>query len=375
MGAGNIATKQMVQNVIKGVTPPQSADKANKDGNGAVIADTYAKQNGTYSGMTVGKATSATNADTLDGKPATEFATSAQGDLAEKAYQKPSTGIPKADLSADVQASLNKANSALQSAPVTSVNGQTGAVNITEVAVAGKTKNALTIKVNGSATVFDGSAPKEVALVSGGDDPSAVKYTPQTLSADQKTQARTNIGAQAAGDYATKTELSGKADTTYVNAQIATRQVAGDYPTTTEMNKAIDTKVSTVVGGAPEAFDTLKEVADWIANDKTGTTALVNRVTEAEKQIENLKKEVSVFSVSIPASKWTANSVSLTSSDYAQIGNVTADSFVEFIVADAAAAEFILKEVELGGVAANNITFSCKTAPTAAINGVIKIFN
>lgn len=43
-------------------------------------------------------------------------------------YEKPSGGIPKTDLSAGVQASLDKADSALQSAPVTSVNNQTGAV-------------------------------------------------------------------------------------------------------------------------------------------------------------------------------------------------------------------------------------------------------
>ncbi len=45
-------------------------------------------------------------------------------------YSKPSGGIPKNDLASDVQTSLGKADTALQSAPVTSVNGQTGAVTI-----------------------------------------------------------------------------------------------------------------------------------------------------------------------------------------------------------------------------------------------------
>lgn len=44
------------------------------------------------------------------------------------AYSKPSSGIPKTDLASDVQTSLGKADTALQSAPVSSVNGQTGAV-------------------------------------------------------------------------------------------------------------------------------------------------------------------------------------------------------------------------------------------------------
>lgn len=45
-------------------------------------------------------------------------------------YSKPAGGIPKTDLSESVQASLGKADTALQSAPVTSVNGKTGAVSL-----------------------------------------------------------------------------------------------------------------------------------------------------------------------------------------------------------------------------------------------------
>ena len=45
-------------------------------------------------------------------------------------YSKPAGGIPKTDLSDSVQDSLGKADTALQSAPVTSVNGKTGAVSL-----------------------------------------------------------------------------------------------------------------------------------------------------------------------------------------------------------------------------------------------------
>lgn len=44
------------------------------------------------------------------------------------AYEKPAAGIPETDLAAAVQASLGKAETALQEAPVQSVNNQTGAV-------------------------------------------------------------------------------------------------------------------------------------------------------------------------------------------------------------------------------------------------------
>lgn len=49
----------------------------------------------------------------------------------EEKYTKPTGGIPKSDLSSSVQSSLEKAETALQTAPVTSVNGATGEVKST----------------------------------------------------------------------------------------------------------------------------------------------------------------------------------------------------------------------------------------------------
>lgn len=51
----------------------------------------------------------------------------------EAKYTMPTDGIPKSDLSSSVQSSLDKAETALQTAPVTSVNGKTGAVEIREL--------------------------------------------------------------------------------------------------------------------------------------------------------------------------------------------------------------------------------------------------
>ncbi len=74
------------------------------------------------------------------------------------AYVKPGTGIPKTDLSSAVQTSLGKADTALQSAPVTSVNTKTGAVVLSAsdvgaiAAPAGPTTDYF-LKWNGSAWV------------------------------------------------------------------------------------------------------------------------------------------------------------------------------------------------------------------------------
>lgn len=61
-----------------------------------------------------------------------DYATESQVDAK---YTKPTGGIPKTDLASAVQASLNKADTALQSAPVTSVNGETGDVQLSAVDV------------------------------------------------------------------------------------------------------------------------------------------------------------------------------------------------------------------------------------------------
>ena len=51
-------------------------------------------------------------------------------DLGLGTYSKPADGIPKTDLAQDVQQSIRKADTALQTAPVQSVAGKTGAVNL-----------------------------------------------------------------------------------------------------------------------------------------------------------------------------------------------------------------------------------------------------
>lgn len=65
-------------------------------------------------------------------------------------YTKPSDGIPKSDLAAGVQTSLDKADTALQKAPVTSVNGKTGAVQLAASDVGAlSTSTKYVVSVNG----------------------------------------------------------------------------------------------------------------------------------------------------------------------------------------------------------------------------------
>lgn len=96
---------------------------------------------GTYNNVTVdekGRVTAGSNKD---------YATMAQ---VNAKYTKPESGIPKSDLAVSVQTSLDKADTALQKAPVTSVNGKTGSVQLAASDVGAlPTSTKYVVSVNG----------------------------------------------------------------------------------------------------------------------------------------------------------------------------------------------------------------------------------
>lgn len=78
-------------------------------------------------------------------------------------------------------------------------------------------------------------------------------------------------------------------DTVYDDTALAARVSANESAIATlngtgegSVSKQIGDAIDAVVDGAPAAFDTLKEIADWIANDETGTAALIARVAALE---------------------------------------------------------------------------------------------
>lgn len=80
---------------------------------------------------------------------------------------------------------------------------------------------------------------------------------------------------------ATKTELTeglaGKANSSHTHAQAdvtGLTDALSARPTTEAMNTAISTAISDLIGGAPETYDTLKEIADYIATHEDVVKAL-----------------------------------------------------------------------------------------------------
>lgn len=100
--------------------------------------------------------------------------------VASASYEKPGTGIPATDLSSAVQTSLNKADTALQLAPVTSVAGQTGTVTGTQILADGSVSSAMAAKLDVS-TAMSTYAPKPVGTPTVGQVPVVTTVSPLAL--------------------------------------------------------------------------------------------------------------------------------------------------------------------------------------------------
>lgn len=62
--------------------------------------------------------------------------------------------------------------------------------------------------------------------------------------------------------------------------------------TWSDLTPIINAEIAKVVDGAPEAFDTLKEISDWILNDETGAAALATKVGNLTTKVGNLEDNI-----------------------------------------------------------------------------------
>lgn len=114
-------------------------------------------------------------------------------------YSKPSGGIPKTDLSDSVQASLGKADTALQTAPVTSVNGKTGAVSLGAAdvgAISSAAGSVGTSNLGSNVVTAEKIANKTVTADKLADN---IPYTKFGLSADQVRKITFGTAAPSGG--------------------------------------------------------------------------------------------------------------------------------------------------------------------------------
>ncbi len=58
------------------------------------------------------------------------------------------------------------------------------------------------------------------------------------------------------------------------------------------VQKVVEAAIAEVIGGAPEAFDTLKEIADWIEEHGQGAAALIQSVSELSARVDTVDAKV-----------------------------------------------------------------------------------
>ena len=82
----------------------------------------------------------------------------------------------------------------------------------------------------------------------------------------------------------------GYLNTTQVQALID----AGNFQNESQVTALVSAEIAKVVGGAPESFDTLKEIADWIAShgDISSILELINSKVDESKLNETLEDYV-----------------------------------------------------------------------------------
>lgn len=106
--------------------------------------------------------------------------------------------------------------------------------------------------------------------------------TAQGKAEDAQTAAEAaQVAAEAALSLDTTLATEGKAadakavgDAIALKADKSTTYTKSETYTKIETTNAISSAIATVVDSAPEAFDTLKEIADWIEDDQSGAAAM-----------------------------------------------------------------------------------------------------
>ena len=120
-----------------------------------------------------------------------------------------------------------------------------------------------------------------------GDNIKSFTAISASISAINSDIATTLASAKSYADTQDATTLTSA--NAYADAQDATTLASAKAYTDTTAKSAAAEAVAAVVAGADSDFDTLKEVADWIKNDKTGAAALQTDVAGLKTKVSTLE--------------------------------------------------------------------------------------
>ena len=174
-------------------------------------------------------------------------------------------------------------------------------------------------KVNANAVAIEtlkgegeGSVKKAAA------DAQAAAEATAAADATSKADAALESAKAYADGLADNYEVAGAAAQALADAKAdaaSLYQVKGDYEVAAGLNAAMDERVAAleaidhdkiaadavaaVVAGAESDFDTLKEVADWIASDKVGSAALQTTVSEHTESINTINGDIDALEAKV----------------------------------------------------------------------------
>ena len=96
-----------------------------------------------------------------------------------------------------------------------------------------------------------------------------------------------------------RAELAEKADATAIPNKVSDLNNDSNYQTAEQVNNIVTVEIAKVVSDAPEDFDTLKEMSDWIAGHENDASAMNSAISDNKTNIETLQTNVSNINTSL----------------------------------------------------------------------------
>lgn len=159
----------------------------------------------------------------------------------------------------------------------------------------------------------------------------------------------TNVPANAVftdtvyDDTDIKAEIANKADITAIPSKVSDLENDNNYQTAEQVNSTVTTGIAKVVADAPEDFDTLKEMSDWIAGHENDASAMNSAISDNKTNIETLQNNVSDIQTSL---------------DKKLDKTFTGEAVANKILSTDESGNVVLKDISSGGGTAETTTYT-----------------
>lgn len=226
-------------------------------------------------------------------------------------YKKPDSGIPKSDLSADVQASLNKADLALPLSGGTVTGETTFNDNVhleNETYADSVTAGSLLVTgdarfVNGLYGNLKGNADSASSVAWDNVTGKPTSYTPSSHTHDDRYYTESEINTKISDINSSITSHTGNKsnphgvtksqvglgnvdNTSDINKPVSTAQQSAIDTAYANSNAYTDQKIADLINGAPSTLDTLGEIATAMAEHEDVVSALNEAIGTKASQSE-----------------------------------------------------------------------------------------